>query len=97
MLKTVQLLRSLLLILITAVAQCINSCDCRFFPRAALSAEVLFPAQAACFLAGTPNSTAQAHPRCALFFAVVVAILSLARGIDDCQTRDPHWLASPGI
>src|ERR1700756_705966 len=54
-------------------------------------------AQAAGVLPGTPNSTSQAHRRGALFFAVVVPILQLERGINDCQTRDPRRLASPGI
>jgi hypothetical protein len=61
-----------------------------FSSRAALSAEVLFPAQAACLLPGAPNFTSQAHCPRTVFFGVVVSILPLERGIDDRQTSDPQ-------
>ena len=97
MVRTAELLRSLLLIL---------NCYSRpehpvptigtFFPGR-LECRSAVPAQAACLLPGTPNSPSQAHRRCPLFFAVMVSILQLERGIDDCQTRDPHRLASRGV
>src|SRR5205807_6498084 len=67
-----------------------------FFPGC-LECRGTVPAQATGVLPGTRNSTSQAHRRCALFVGVVVPILQLERGIDDCQTRHPRRLASPGI
>src|SRR5215510_127274 len=97
MLKTVQLLRSLVLYPyyyrrpehpFPAIGT--------FFPGC-LECRSIVPAQAACLLPGTPNSTPQAHRRRSFFFGLVVSILPRERGLDDCQTRDPHRLASQGI
>src|SRR5215469_6696397 len=97
MLRIVQLLRSLLLILITVAAQGIQFLRWALSSRGCLECRGTVPAQAAGVLPGTPNSTSQAHRRGALFFGVVVPVLQLERVINDCQTRDPRRLASPGI
>jgi hypothetical protein len=97
MLKTVQLLQSLLLILITTVAQSIQFLRLYLPSRAALSAEVLFLRKQLTFYQERQISprrlTGDAHFSLELW----VSILPLERRVDDCQTRDPHRLASQGI
>jgi len=96
MLRTAQLLRSLLLILITVVVQSLHFLRWALSSRAALSAEVLFLRKQLAFY-----QEHQISPRkltaAGFFFGVVVPILQLERGIDDRQTRDSHRLASQGI
>ena len=69
-----------------------------FSSRAALSAEVLFLHKQLVFYQEhriPPGKLTTEAAR--FFFAVVVPILQLERGIEDCQTRDPHRLAWQGI
>jgi hypothetical protein len=91
MLRTAQLLRSLLRILITTVAQSTQFVRLALSSRAALSAEVLF-LRMQLALPGTPNFTSQAHRRRTVFFGVVVSILQLEEDVDDRQTGDSNRL-----
>ena len=65
--------------------------------RAALSAEVLFLRKQLAFYQEHRIPPRKRTGRRSFFFGLVVSILPLERGLDDCQTRDPHRLASQGI
>ena len=97
MLKTVQLLRSLVLILITTVAQSTHFLRLALSSRAALSAEVLFLRKQLAFYQEHRIPPRTLTPHRSFFFGLVVSILPLERRLDDGQTRDPHRLASQGI